>query len=70
MINSMVQTFQNDLSFSLYAISSICYIVVTSEDWKKVSRRLNTNEDDRVQAEKILCQDTARTMQYQLLTVH
>ena len=35
-VSLMMQTFQNDLGFSLYITLSICYMVVTSEDWNKV----------------------------------
>ena len=31
-MNSVIQTFQNNLGFSLYAMLYICYIVITSED--------------------------------------
>ena len=38
-MNSVMQTFQNNLGFSLYAMLHVCYMVITSED------RIKSKED-------------------------
>jgi len=34
-MSSVMQTCQNDLGFSLYAVLSVCCVVVTSDEWMK-----------------------------------
>ena len=42
-ISSVIQTCQNNLSFSLYTISSICYIVTTSDEQIKSKIEVSTD---------------------------
>ena len=38
-LSLVMQNSQNDLSFSLYAMLSIYYVVITTEDWKRSLKR-------------------------------
>ena len=38
-----MQTCQNDLGFSLYAVLSVYYIIAISENWIEFEVRINTN---------------------------
>jgi len=39
----LMWTCQNDLSFSLCAVLSVCYIVIILENWIKSKVRMNTD---------------------------